>query len=386
MKVQVKISSLIIIFSLFLINVQGSFSIQTNKLIDYIKLKQIWDLTDEYGGFKNSDVDDNASVETTGKAILSLSELNVVNQTIYESAISYITGCEQFGGGYSADSAIFVPNLRSTFWAVNTLNSIKSMDWISDETANWIVNRQLLNESEPWNYGGFENKVNASSAMTGYTFYGLMALNYMIKLNSVNATAATFWLKSRQQDDGGFEDYYGLGISDLASTFYSVSALNILDGLTSVNKTSLSSFLAKKQNLNLSDPRNYGGFGNTPNISCNVIDTFFAIKSLCLINAIEKINTTAAYLYLKNLQLSNGGFAFAREIEQASVSFSYFALMTLNLLLFEEEGYDSLIFLIIGIIICGAISSTIFIKKRRKSAKSLKNFRKQKFSNLSPSH
>ena len=108
MKIQVKINSLIILFSLFLINIQGSYSIQTNKIIDFIKLKQIWELTDEYGGFKNSDVDINASVEPTGKAIISLSELNVVNQTIYESAISYISGCEQFGGGYSADSAINV--------------------------------------------------------------------------------------------------------------------------------------------------------------------------------------------------------------------------------------------------------------------------------------
>lgn len=384
-KVRYKINSFLCIeiLMMILINIHPCFSFSKNQLINYIQMNQIWELTDDYGGFKNS-VMENASVDVTAKAIICLSELQVVNQTINDAAISYISSCEQFMGGFSIDTSSNIPNLRSTYWAISALFSIQSLDWVSNKTPNWIVDRQLLNISEPWNYGGFENKVNSCSATTEYIFYGIMAVNRMSKLSQINTTATLFWLKSRQLEDGGFEYMDGYGFSDLASTFYAVSALSILNGFELINISSLISFLTQKQNLNISDPVNYGGFGDAPNISCDGIDTFFAIHSLHLLNALSNTNISAAKLYLENLQLSNGAFTIAQGIDQPCISFSYYALTALVILsLYEERdnsGELNSIFLVLLICI-GGISSLLiikFLKNRKIKGRSLKIIRKKK--------
>ena len=349
-----------------LINIQPCLSFNEIQLLNYIKLKQIWEPTDEYGGFKNSVLDENASIEITAKAIVCLNELQVTNQTIYDGALSYISGCEQFEGGFSIDSTGSIPNLRSTYWAISALNSIQNLDWVSTNTIIWIANRQLLNISEPWNYGGFENKANTSSATTEYTFYGIIALNQMAKLNSINTTAATLWLKSRQLPDGGFEYLDGFGFSDLASSFYAVSALSALNRLELMNISSIISFMTQKQNLNLSDPMNYGGFGDTPDIICTGMETFFAISSLHILNAINRINITAATLFLENLQLDNGAFTIAQGVNQPCISFSYFALTALSISsLYEEKdgqnGSNEIVFWVLLMLIIG-ISSILAIK------------------------
>lgn len=323
-----------------LLNFSKSFSFNEIQLVNYIQTNQIWDSTDEHGGFKNSAIEINTSIDATAKAIISLKELQVVNQTIYGGAMLYISGHEQFGGGYSIDSVSNTPTLRSTFWAISALSSIQSLDWVSEGTIEWITKRQLLNENQPWNYGGFEDKENISVTTAEYSYFGIMSLSLLAQINSINKTAAALYLRDRQLKDGGFESMDGIEFSDLSSTFYAISALAILNDLELINQTGVISFLKQRQNLDISDSVNYGGFGNAPNVSCNVIETFMAINSLYTLNELDNINISAAILYLEGLQLSNGAFTLARGIDQPSISFSYYALLALNILALYEDNIN----------------------------------------------
>jgi prenyltransferase beta subunit len=169
----------LLVMILFLLTIPPPcFTFSENSLINYIQSRQVWEPSDEYSGFRNSEIE-NSSVKSTALAFLSLSQLNIKNQTIYDGSLLYISGCEQVNGGFASDSKSNTPSLRPSYWAVSALNSINSLDWVNLDPINWIAERQLLNISEPWNYGGFENKVNTSSANVEYSFYGVSALHQL---------------------------------------------------------------------------------------------------------------------------------------------------------------------------------------------------------------
>ena len=346
-----------------------SCTFSKKNLINYIQLSQVWELSDEYGGFINSQKE-NSSIKSTAEAILSLIELNVENQTIYEGAISYITGREQIGGGFAVDSKTSISSLRATYWAITALNGINNLDWISIDSINWIGQRQLLNKSEQWNYGAFENKINSNFVNMEYTYYGILGLSQLNKIYLINSTATLLWVKSRQLVDGGFESLAGFGISDLTSTFYGISILYTLNGWNLINKTSLITYLEKCQNLNTLDSTNYGGFGNAPNSSSGM-GTFYAISTLHLLNAIENINITIVRSYVEKLQLNSGAFTIAQGIDQPTITYSYMALMTLSILSLYETVESSIIFYIFIIVV--AIVSFFFINYYFKKKKIRKN-------------
>lgn len=367
---------LFILVAVTIINPQLSHSFSENLVINFIKSNQLWDPSYEYGGFKNS-IKDNSSVMSTAQAIISLNNLNVENVTINDGVISYISGCEQVDGGFPIDSISSISTLRSTFWAISALNSLDALDWINTETIFWIADRFMYNISEPWNYGGFENKENSSSVDLEFTFYGIATLSILDKLGEINESASLSYVKSKQLDDGGFEILEGIGFSDLAATFYAVSTLFIIDGLKQINISSLIAYLSSKQNLNISDSENYGGFGNVPNFACNGMETYFAVESLNILGELDQINITASILYLESLQLSNGAFTIVYGIDQPTVAFTYYALTGLITLALYNSPYilDWVVWISILLACVAGISCLIaakYLKLRKKNRRTLK--------------
>jgi hypothetical protein len=145
-----------------------------------------------------------------------------------------------------------------------------------------------------------------------------------------------------------------------------------------INATSLISFLIARQNLDTSDLLNYGGFGYAPSISCSITETYFAILTIQILNATDKINATAALHYTEKLQLSIGAFTVAGGITQPTLAYSYSGLMICTSLSSNGNDGSNFIWLIISIIIAG-VSSFLTLKyvKNRRS----KKVRFQKFKN-----
>ncbi len=300
-----------------------------------------------------------ATIEYTHEAIeaLLISNLSPPNA---DKTINFVNqtseGCRRelgFAAGYAATKSTLFPDLHSTYHGVASLIELGvSREEINKPFSNVSLFIELCYNSLE---GGFARYPGNLSDITS-TYYGVAALDMLefdySKSLLVNKTKILNFITTSQNIDGGFGSRNGT-ISTFQSAHHAVAALYLLNAsLPAENRTVLYNWLEqykaqnglygeivvlaqywgvksafaswKESSLNMSSLVTFlemcqnekeGGFGPIPKSNSTVVDTYAAVESLTLINQISQVNTTAAILWLQNLQTEVGGFASQINLE-----------------------------------------------------------------------
>ena len=384
LSIKKKFSRFFLIFLIIFVSIQLNsevLAVNVNSINSFFVNRQILDElnVDNYGGFENFEGELKSNVKVTFHAIKSLNSLSHLGGINKEAVIEYLSSRQLLDTGYELEAGIGISYIIPTSLAVLSFYILDSTDWIDSGTINWIVSRQILNESDTPNHGGFEKKVNDSVASITSTYHALNSLNMSNNLNSINVTAVSSWLANRQLSDGSFEDISGAGTSSIKISSYAIISLKILDKLDLINQSKIINYLISKQNLNISKS-GYGGFSNSPpSIQSTVEDTNHALRALKELNSLDGINKTACSTFLTERQLSNGGFESYPNLGFPSTSDSYFATESLLILGynfndgFNPTNFNPFFILLILIMIISSVSSSIgiyvFYHKKSKKIK-----------------
>ncbi|MBO3842200.1 MAG: hypothetical protein FGF48_07270, partial [Candidatus Brockarchaeota archaeon] len=122
--------------------------------------------------------------------------------------------------------------------------------------------------------------------------------NLRLKLDDESSERLANLIISRREDDGSWKEFLWV---DLEVTHRAIEALASLDALSKVKDWN------KTINWIKSRQRKDGGFSNKPGGPASLLSTFFAIRSLQLLNAIDSVNKDKAIEFIKSCH-RNGGF------------------------------------------------------------------------------
>jgi len=265
-------------------------------IIDLVKManftqKTQWktggESSDRYGGF-GSFIAGLVSVKTTNKAIALWKIVTVqsgipglvdveINAT---AALLFINKTQTTSGGFSNE-------VGSNADIVSTYLALEVIDTLADETP-WTLDSLLLNKTATITWilncrEGDAYKLSPASTTAGVTpsAAALLSLSFLDALPAAPAIQATkTWIMDRQDLDpdvteltGGFEEGVLTNDTNLLSTYYALKAMDLLDAIEEVNET-VTQFVLNCQSLD-------GAWANAPGFKVGYVQ-FIANAMQCL--------------------------------------------------------------------------------------------------------
>ncbi|MHA1321888.1 MAG: prenyltransferase/squalene oxidase repeat-containing protein [Candidatus Helarchaeota archaeon] len=312
----------------------------TNSHFDYIIKLQINNELNinNYGGFELYIGQNTSTLKNTFYALDILKEsYNSINEINKFACIEYITGRNLPDYGYAPEANMFVSYIDSTYFAISSLNILDSKSWINPNTSNWIKERQNLNSLEPENYGGFEWKLNFNTSYMEATYFGILSLINLKSLYLINSSAVIDWINGQKRSDGGYSPTSAIQVSSLEDTYYAVKTLVSLNQHDEIDINSTITFVKQLQNLNSSALNHYGGFKPFSGyINSTLSATYFAVTLLAELGQLEIINFTIVLSYIYSKQDGMGGF---KDIGSQNTNLvdTYYAMKVLSII----EGWNT---------------------------------------------
>jgi len=225
-------------------------------------------------------------VQATGLAVEALSSLGELGQINGTKTIDLIASRQQLGGGFGGP--------YRTYWAVKALQNLGGLSEIDKDSAiNSLVSQQCREDGDM--YGGWGDLQETCRAIIALKILG--GLGHP----ELNVTAATEFIKIRQNLDGGFCNWPGEE-SRMWETSMAVGALDALGVLAEMNQAQAIAWLASCQNSQ------EGGFSERPGEGPNIQPTHGALQALEDLGGMGSVNSTRAGEWLVGCQKPDGGF------------------------------------------------------------------------------
>jgi prenyltransferase beta subunit len=242
-------------------------------------------------------------------------------------------------GGFLARDDTTIATLQYTHDALLALGWLNKTSSINATlAANFTVNLQRVNATQyPTTLGGFADRYNESASVAA-TYYALETLVVLNQLSRINATLAIAWLNSCQvvapansTSYGGFTSGRNAPLATMQSTYMAVRSLEILGALASMNQSAAVGFILSCFHSNPNYPQYQGGFGQTPDDFVSTQSaTYYAVAALRILGADSQLTAEDVSAWVLGKQCTDGGFA---DIIPASglAPQTYFAVATLAL-------------------------------------------------------
>lgn len=191
--------------------------------------------TSSEGGY-GSETDANPDLISTFYALASLRLIDLmyplenawdtyVNET---ATIEWIESCRD-GDAYMLSPASKRASVTPTAAAVLAYNAIDPLSLIPGASSiqTWLLNRQVLDNQELEFIGGFEEGNATDVPNLESTYFALEALDTLNALTSINVTAAESFILNCQSADGSWGNVPGLSRGSLVYSAYACQMLNM---------------------------------------------------------------------------------------------------------------------------------------------------------------
>lgn len=256
-----------------------------------------------------------SSQESTHDAVVALSILDAMNETIREDVLSFVAAEQNSDGGWPAHVNTDTSSVRGTYHALHTLAALGELD---AGTANEA--RDFLYSLEQPS-GGFHadaDHVPCSGTIcqvepevtTKSTSRAILALELVDGLDRLNATTRSShvdWLADRQEDDGrfegGFETYATTDapvIDYRENTRLALDTLHVLEADGAVDHEAAVGLLVDTQH------EGSGGFAMWPGSLTGTVDTGAATRALAQLDALDAMHEDAMVDTLAAEQRADG--------------------------------------------------------------------------------
>jgi prenyltransferase beta subunit len=267
----------------------------------------------------------NSTLEATFQAVYMLNSYNKLGNIDTDAVIDFVNSCRNEDHGYG-DTPYVESDLYATFYGLWLADLLEVQ--FDNDTDEWIEG--LYNETE-----GFSAK-NGTARTLYATYFGLEA----IYLNNTDLSAynLSIWLLSRQNTNPVSEGYGGFATDGNSSNIWATWAT--MGSLTRLNVSGgylvdpLVTWINQSQNLNDFED-DYGAFSSKPSENdFSLLHTYAALYSLQKVDDayLSQVNLDAALDWLLDLQNVDGGFRVNSIDSDSSVSASYYAFCTFDLL------------------------------------------------------
>lgn len=200
-----------------------------------------------------------------------------ISSNLKDNIKTYISDAEQASGGYGPTNTSTSANLISTYYSINVLKSLN----IDIENTEQHTNFILLTENSDGGFGGNESL----DSTLANTYYALKVLQELESLDEISDSGNTIeYIKQYYINDKADKLNYGGFLPDddsnyclLSSTFYAIKSIALLDEneLPDENTTE---WVLDRQNFKDGGFFNYNGLDNQETSS--VINTFYAFQIL----------------------------------------------------------------------------------------------------------
>lgn len=188
---------------------------------------------------------------------------------------------------------------------------------------------QVIDENNIDNYGGFELYEGINSSNLKNTFYGVNSLKLLNNLSVINKFACMDYITGRNMIDGGYEPEAGVFVSYIDSSYFAINSLIRLAAKSWI-ASNISEWIKERQNLNVEDPENYGGFEWKENFNTTFMEaTYYGTQSLIELNSLYIINKAVLLNWTKKMKNLDGGFSPTALISSSTIKDTYFAIKTL---------------------------------------------------------
>lgn len=250
--------------------------------------------------------------------------------SIYDATKNYVLDRYDDENGvfyYDPDSEL--TNMESVFSSVAVLYFLDTLEDINTtQVAIWInstINTENVNDTD--NYGGFAENPGMSPSVSS-TYYAVLSLWYLDKLNTINTTLVAEWINRTKNINGGYSDYPGENPT-LISTYYAVSCLHILEKDEYIDSQEILDLLISLQITN-NTSQDYGGFkGNINETTASLDATYAAVNLLNLLDSISETNASAVVQYILTKE-ANDAFSYQAGLPPDLLS-TYWAISALSI-------------------------------------------------------
>ena len=323
-----------LLFISFVIPSIQAVATRQTAMLDYIEQCKVGP------GFGNTPAATVPTLESTFQALYILNAYSHLSEINEHALISWVNSCRNADHGYgNTNHTAVVSDITSTYYAT----------WILD-----LFDRSLDNRTDEWvaacqnKSSSFGEKINGTAILSA-TYYGLETLY----LNSTNLKAynVSTWILERQNTILSSLGYGGFATdrnsSNMGATWAAIGAVKRLNSSGYLLEP-LISWINRSQNT-VSYDDNFGAFSSkTTEIDWSLLNTYGAIYSLLTLGAsyLARINLEATLDWLITLQNTDGGFRVNSFTGSSSLSATYCAFRTLELvnqepLLSENVPWES---------------------------------------------
>jgi prenyltransferase beta subunit len=303
-------------------------------MLDYIEQCQVGP------GFGNTPAATVPTLESTFQALYILNACSQLSKINENALIKWVNSCRNADHGYgNTNQTVVVSDITSTYYATWILELFdRSLDNRTDE---WVAACQNKSSS-------FGDKINGTATLSA-TYYGLETLY----LNNTNLKAynVSTWILERQNIVPSSLGYGGFATdrnsSNMGATWAAIGAIKRLSSGGYLLEP-LISWINRSQNT-VSYDNNFGAFSSKPTeTDWSLLNTYGAIYSLQKLGAayLTRIDLEATLDWLIPLQNTDGGFRVNSFTGSSSLSATYYAFRTLELvnqesLLSENVPWES---------------------------------------------
>ncbi|MBD3216503.1 MAG: hypothetical protein GF311_28070, partial [Candidatus Lokiarchaeota archaeon] len=224
-------------------------------------------------------------------------------------------------------STYYTPSLQGVFYALSSYNTLGNLDLINQtEILNYILNQYDIPSEyflDPYAVRyldtDFDEYYLPLNTLLEVNCFAVLALEILGELNQINTqTMVDFIWSCYHPTEGGFIGQpYNAGLHNnfriptLDNTYFAVKALDVLiDDWNpyTLQKAEIIQFIGECQSMTQSDGF-YGGFENDLDPSFDSLDTldpnlvssYYALKTLDILNALETVDLDAFHEYLSDM-------------------------------------------------------------------------------------
>jgi geranylgeranyl transferase type-2 subunit beta len=205
------------------------------------------------------------------------------------------------------------------------IQAAAGIDLLAEADSNWPVHLAARFESFRSKDGGYAKTHEGALGSTYHSF--LVALCYeLIGQQLPNPEQLVRFIRDRQRDDGGFVEIAPMKRSGTNPTAAAVAVLTLH---STIGKNLRDDVLAYLKDVRSGE----GGFqANTRIPFADTLSTFTGYMTCVDLNASDMVDQSQLELFIRQLELPEGGFRAAAWDQATDVEYTFYALGTLGLL------------------------------------------------------
>jgi geranylgeranyl transferase type-2 subunit beta len=218
-----------------------------------------------------------------------------------------------------------VIDVVSWLYSALMIQAAAGIDLLAEADSSWPIQLADRFESFRSKDGGYAKTHEGALGSTYHSF--LVALCYeLIGRQLPDADRLVSFIRDRQRDDGGFVEIAPMKRSGTNPTAAAVAVLTLH---SSISNTLRDDVLAYMKDVRSGE----GGFqANTRIPFADTLSTFTGYMTCVDLNATDVVDPSRLELFIKQLELPQGGFRAAAWDQATDVEYTFYALGTLGLL------------------------------------------------------